>query len=189
MQYSPRVESAHVVVAFHTTVHDSSVTLLADTLLGDLRVDPIGETPHAVIDFTKLDGCTGVVLHSCLEVFVEVAVVKENVRIVEPTVEVALDRLEGLDDTVQFLVSRENDEGSVSLGSLRPLGVNGHAASSKDLVILFADFPISRNLRSARGSLYPMIETQVEGRKGKRTEWKAECRLELGCPRETRGVG
>lgn len=91
---SPRVESAHGVIAFQSTIHDSCVALLRDALFGHLRIDPFGEAPHFRADLAKLDGGGGIVLDSVLEGLIEVAIVQENVRVVVPAVEVALDRLD-----------------------------------------------------------------------------------------------
>jgi hypothetical protein len=58
---------------------------------------------------------------------------------VVPAVEVALDGLDGLDDTFQLLVSGQDDEGTVGAGLG---GVGFETAFDKDLVILLADFPM-----------------------------------------------
>ena len=138
----PRVESAHGVVTFHATVHDRGVTLLGDTLLRDLGVDPVRETPHVRANLAELDGSRGVVLDGVLEGVVEVAIVQEDVRVVIPAVEVALDGLDGLDDTVQLLVSGENDKGAIDAGLA---GVGLEAASDEDLVVLFADSSVVKS--------------------------------------------
>lgn len=124
------------MVALHATVHDGTVTLLGDTLFGDLGIDPVGESPHVGADLAKLDGTRGVVANRLLEGLVEVAVVEEDVGVVVPAVEVALEGANGLDDTIELLVSGENDKGSVGAGLL----VVGHlAAGEEDLVVLFAN--------------------------------------------------
>jgi hypothetical protein len=104
------------VVAFQAAVHDGGVALLCDTLLGDLGVDPVGEAPHVGADLTKLDGGGCVVLDGILEGLVEVAIVEEDVGVVVPAVEVALDGLDGLNDTIQLLVPGQDDEGTVGPG-------------------------------------------------------------------------
>ena len=104
------------MVTFHATVHDSRITLLSHALLCDLRVNPVGETPHRVVDFAEFNGSTGVVLDSSLEIIVEIAIVQEHVGVVIPAVEVALDRLDGLDNTIQLLIPREDDKGGVGPG-------------------------------------------------------------------------
>ena len=105
MNNAPRVEATHVVIALHAAIHDGGVTLLGDTLGGDTMVDPVGISPHAGIDLTKLDGAAGVVDNGVLEGGVEVAIVEEDVGIVEPSIEVTLDGLDGLDDAFEFLVA------------------------------------------------------------------------------------
>ncbi len=44
------------MVTLHATVHDSRISLLRNALLGNFRIDPVRETPHARINFTKFDG-------------------------------------------------------------------------------------------------------------------------------------
>lgn len=56
-----------------------------------------------------------------------------------PAVEVALDRLDGLDDTVQLLVPGQDDEGTVGPGLGR---VGFQAALDEDLVVFLTDFPV-----------------------------------------------
>lgn len=128
------------MVALQATVHDGGVSLLRDTLLGDLGVDPFGKAPHLRADLAKFHRGGGVVLDGVLECLVEVAIVQEDVGVVVPPVEVALDRLDGLNDTVQLLISGQDDESAVGT---RLASVGLEAAFDKDLVILFADFPTS----------------------------------------------
>jgi hypothetical protein len=90
----PRVESAHVVITLHTTVHDSSITLFSDALLGHIVINPVGEAPHTGIDLAKLDVGADVLADFIFEGRVEVAVVQEDVWVVEPSVEVSLNRFE-----------------------------------------------------------------------------------------------
>jgi hypothetical protein len=130
------------MITLHTTVHDGGITLLSNPLLGDLRVNPVRETPHGVINFAEFNRSAGIVLHGSLEVIVEVAVVQEDIGVVIPAVEMTLDGLERLDHTIQFLVSGENDERGVGTGFLVNIGADGHAASSEDLVMLLADFTV-----------------------------------------------
>ena len=139
------------MIAFHATVHDSCVTLLRDTLLRDLGVNPVRETPHVRANLAELDGSRGVVLDGVLEGVVEVAIVQEDVGVVVPAVEVALNGLDGLDDAVQLLVSREDDEGAIDAGLA---GVGLEAAGDEDLVVLFADSPVLGNKLLA----HPLLE-------------------------------
>ena len=135
----PRVEAAHEVVALHSTIHDGVVSLLVDTLLGNLGINPVGVTPHVRSNLAKLDAGGGVVLDRLLESIVEVAIVEENIRVVVPAVEVTLDRLHRLDNTIQLLVSCEDDKGGVGAGLA---GVRFETSRHKHLVVLFADFPV-----------------------------------------------
>lgn len=130
------------MVTFHATVHDSRITLLSHALLCDLRVNPVGETPHRVVDFAEFNGSTGVVLDSSLEIIVEIAIVQEHVGVVIPAVEMTLNGLQRLNHTIQLLISRENDKSGVGAGFLIDVGANGHAASGEDLVMLLADFAV-----------------------------------------------
>lgn len=126
------------MVALQSTVHDSSVTLLRNALLGDLGIDPFREAPHLGANLAKLDGGRGVIFDGVLECLVEVAIVQEHVRIMIPAVEVALDRLDGLDDSIKLLVSRQNNKSTIRT---RLGGVGLETAFDEDFVVLFADFP------------------------------------------------
>lgn len=127
------------MVTLKSTVHDSSVTLLRDALLGDLGIDPFRKAPHLGANLTKLDGSRGVVLDSILECLVEVAIVQEDVGVMVPAVEVALDRLDGLNDTIKLLVSCQNNEGAIGT---RLAGVGLETTFDEDLIVLFADFSV-----------------------------------------------
>lgn len=86
----PRVESAHVVITLHATVHDSSITLLSDALLCDIDINPIWVTPHAGVNLSKLDCRASVVPDSLHECGVEISIIQKDVWVVEPPVEVSL---------------------------------------------------------------------------------------------------
>lgn len=133
----PRVESAHGVVALQSTIHDSSVALLRDALLGDLGINPFREAPHLGANLAKLNGSRGVILDGVLECLVEVAIVQENVGIMVPTVEMALDRLDGLDDSIKLLVPRQNNKSTIGT---RFGGVGLETAFDEDFIVLFANF-------------------------------------------------
>jgi hypothetical protein len=134
------------VITLHTTVHDSSVTLFPDTFLGDLVVNPVGETPHGVINLAKFHGSASVVLDGGPELLVEVAIVQEDVRVMIPAVEVALNRLERLDHTFQLLVPCQNDKGSIGARFLvDTILVNGQTARREDFVMLFANFSVGKD--------------------------------------------
>jgi len=137
----PRVESTHVVVTLHTTVHDGSITLFSDALLGHVVVNPVGEAPHAGIDFAELDVRADVLTDLVFEGRVEVAIVQEDVWVVEPSIEVSLNRLERLQHTFEFLVTGEDDESGVGA---RLVDLEGWVltACDEDLVVFFADFPV-----------------------------------------------
>ena len=133
------------MVAFHSTVHDGSVTLLPDALFGNLMVNPIRESPHSVVNLAKFDFRAGVVLDRCLELLVEVAIVEEHIGVVPPPVEMSLNGLERFDHTIQLLISSKDDEGGIGAGSLcNFLGLNRHTARSKDFIMFFADFSVKR---------------------------------------------
>lgn len=134
----PRVKSAHGVIRLHATVHNSSITLLGNALLRDSWIYPVWETPHAGIDLSELNGSAGVIHDGLLEVVVEVAVVQEDVRVMVPSVEVTLNGLNGLEDTVELLVSGQHNEGCVCLWFR---AIWDCAAGHEDLIVLLADFP------------------------------------------------
>ena len=133
-----RVESAHGVVRFHSTIHDSCITLLRNTLLGDLWIYPVWETPHAGINLSKLNRGASIVGDCLLEVFVKVAVVQENIWVMVPSVEMALNGLDGLQDTLKLLVSGQNDESSVCLWLS---SVWNGTSSNEYLIVLLANPP------------------------------------------------
>lgn len=137
----PRVEPAHVVITLHATVHNGGITLFSDTLSGNFMVDPVGKAPHGAIDFTKLDTAAGVVEDGVLEVLVKVTIVQEDIWVVPPSIEVALNRLDRLYDTIQLLIPGKNDKGSVRSGAR---GVDIQASGGKDFVMFFANTPVQK---------------------------------------------
>lgn len=134
------------MVTFHASVHDGCVALLPDSFPQDLVVGPIGESPHAFVDLAELTGPAGIIRDRVLERFVEVTVVQEDIRVVIPPVEVPFDRLHRLDNTVQFLVSRQNDERCVCPGATV---VNVETAGGKDFIMLFANFSIDHGCQQS----------------------------------------
>lgn len=138
-EYSPGVESAHVVVTFHSSIHDRSITLFSDTLFGNFMVHPVRVTPHAIIDLAKFHGGAGVVLDGFLEHIIKVAVVQKDIRVVKPPVEVSLNRLDRLNDTIQLFIPGQNDEGSVCSWSIR---FHWKTARGEDFVVFFTYFPV-----------------------------------------------
>lgn len=79
------------MVAFESTIHDGIITLLGDTLLGDFGIDPVRKPPHIGANLAKLDSTRCIVANRLFEGLVEVAIVKENVGVIEPAIEVAFD--------------------------------------------------------------------------------------------------
>ena len=132
----PRVEPAHMVVTFHTAVHDSRIPLFADPFSRNVRIDPVWKSPHRRIYLTKLHGCAGVVLNRVLELVAKIAIVEEDVGIVEPSVEMPFDGLDRLNDSLQLFIPCQDDKCSVGPGSIN-LGIQ--APVGEDLVILLAD--------------------------------------------------
>lgn len=146
------VEATHVVVALHASVHDSLVALLADTLLGDVLVGPVRVAPVFRADLAEFDGGGGVVEDGLAEGGVEVAVVEEDIGVVEPAVEVTLDGLERFDHAVQLLIPGQDHEGGVGSGcAVLDFGVE--TAVDEDLVVFLGDLPDAR--RGAGGDQPP----------------------------------
>lgn len=129
-----------MVVTFHSTIHNCSIALLSNAFLRNFVVNPIREAPHGTINLAKFHRGTGVVLDSIFEGIVEVAIVQEYIGIVIPAVEVSLNRLHGFNNTIQLLVPREDDEGSVCP---RAVCFDGKTTGSENLVMLLTDLPVS----------------------------------------------
>lgn len=127
------------MVTLKTTVHDSGVSLLSNTLLCNLGINPVGVSPHLGANLSKLDGSGGVVADGVLEGLVEVSIVEEDIWIMIPSVEVSFNRLHRLDNTLQLLVSSKDDECAVHSLSRR---VGLETSSDKYFVVLFADFSV-----------------------------------------------
>lgn len=137
----PRIESTHEVVAFEATIHDGVVTLLGNTLLGDLLINPIGVSPHVITDLAKLDGARSIILDSRLEVFVEVTVVKEDEGVMIPPIEVPLDGLQRLNHAIQVIVSSKDYESGVS-PRLACIGLE--TPGDEDLVVVLGNFAVMK---------------------------------------------
>lgn len=73
--YSPRVKPAHVVIAFHATIHNGSISLLPNAFLCNFMVNPVGITPHGLVDLAKLNWGAGIVGDRVLELIVEVTII------------------------------------------------------------------------------------------------------------------
>jgi hypothetical protein len=83
-----------MVVALHSSIHNGGISLLPNAFLGYFMVNPLGVTPHAIVDFAELHGGARIVLYGFLEMVVEIAIIQEHEWIVKPSIEVSLNRLE-----------------------------------------------------------------------------------------------
>ena len=122
------------MVALHTTVHDRRIPLLPDTLTGHLMVDPVRVSPHAWVNFAKLHRRTCVIRDGVFECRIEFSVIEEYVGVIEPSVEVPLDRLDGLYDPFKLLIARQHNECSVRSRAV-DLGLGVETACHKDFVV------------------------------------------------------
>ncbi len=96
------------MVALHAAIHNSGVSLLPNTLFCRLQIDPVRVTPHIRVYFAEFDSSAGVVYNCLLKCLVKVSIVKENIWIMEPSVEMPFHRFYGLDNTLQLLISRQD---------------------------------------------------------------------------------
>ncbi len=135
---SPRIESTHMVVTFHASVHDCGVSLFPNTFSCNFVVHPVRITPHGRIDLAKLDRRTCVIGDGMFETIAEVAIIQKHVRIMEPSVEMSFYRFERLYDTFQFFVPCQHYEGAVDAWFYR-LEFWVDTSSMKDFVVHFAD--------------------------------------------------
>jgi hypothetical protein len=140
----PRVKSTHVVVALHAAVHYSAVTLLRNALFYDCRIGPVWEAPVLLRNLAPFNFRLCVVANSLFEGCIEISVIKEDVRVVIPPIEVPLKGLDGLDDAVQFFIPGQDYNRRVCAGSAR---VGFKAAYCERLIVLVADFPTTRQLQ------------------------------------------
>lgn len=99
-----------MMITGHTTVHDGAIALLRDGLGGLIGVNPLGKAPHALVDLAKLNGSRSVVLDGLHEGRIEVAIVQEDVGVMIPAIEVALNRPDRLDNTFEFFVAGKDNE-------------------------------------------------------------------------------
>ncbi len=90
-----------------------------------------------------------------------------------PSVEVTLDGLDGLDNTVQLLIPGEDDEGAVDAGRA---GVGLEAAGDEDLVVVLTDFPVLQKAKLSAG-----LAWETDGRKDE----IASSRLTIWCRTRT----
>lgn len=138
-EHPPRVESAHMVITLHSSIHDRSITLFSDTLFGNFMVHPVRVTPHGAIDLAKFHRGAGVVFDGFLEHIIKVAVIQKDIRIIKPPVKVPLNRLERLNNTIQLLIPGQNDERSVCSW---PIRFHWKTARGEDFVVFFTYFPV-----------------------------------------------
>ena len=96
------------MVALHAAIHNSGVSLLPNTLFCRLQINPIRITPHIRVYFAEFDSSAGVIYNCLLKCLIEISIVKENIWIVKPSVEMPFHRFYGLDNTLQLLVSRQD---------------------------------------------------------------------------------
>lgn len=80
-----------------------------------------------------------------LEIVIEVTVIEKHIRIMPPAVEMPLNGSEGVDHSIEFFVSSQDDKGGVGP---RAGGVDGAAPDIEDLVILLADFPATGSVQT-----------------------------------------
>ena len=76
-----------MMITFHTTIHNSGISLFPDSLLGDFMVYPVRVPPHAIIDLSKLNGSASIILNGVFELLVKISVIQKDVRIMPPSVE------------------------------------------------------------------------------------------------------
>ncbi len=138
-----RVKAAHGMVTLQATVHDGGITLFGNPLLRNLGVDPFRVSPHVGTNSTKLAGSRGVVADDILEGLVKLAVVEEDVGVVKPPVEVTLNGLDGLNDTVELLIPGEDDESTVG-ARLVDFFLGVETTGDENFIVFFADFPVER---------------------------------------------
>ena len=132
------------MVALHAAVHYSAVTLLRNALFHDCRVGPVWEAPMLLRNLAPFNLRLCVVANGLFEGCVEISIIKEDVRVVVPPIEVPLEGLDRLDDAVKLLIPGQDYNRRVRAGSAR---VGFKAAYRERLVVLFADFPTTRQLQ------------------------------------------
>lgn len=125
------------MVTLQPTIHDSGITLLGNAFLGNLLINPVRVSPHVRADLSKFNSRRGVFLYRLLEGLIEFPIIEEDVGVVIPPVEVTLHGLHGLENTIQLLVSCEDNKCGIGSGLA---GIGLEAAGNEDLVVLFADF-------------------------------------------------
>lgn len=82
------------MVTLHPSVHDSSIPLLSDTLLRNFMVNPVRIAPHRTVNFAKLCAAAGIILDGVYKLLIKLDIVQKNVRVIPPSVEMPLNRLD-----------------------------------------------------------------------------------------------
>jgi len=131
-----------MVVALHATIHDSSVSLLSDPLSCCVDVDPIRISPHIWIYLPKLYWGARVIQYRLFKGYVEVAIIEEDVWIMEPPIEVSLHGLDRLHHSFQLLISCQHNQSCVSTWS-DSLGLE--AAGHENFVMILTYFPEAKS--------------------------------------------
>ena len=139
----PRIKSAHVMITLHSTIHDCGIALLPDSFPCLVRIRPAWIAPHAWVYLTELYWRARVICDGFFEGGIEVSVIKEDIWIVIPAIEMSLDRLYRFNDAVQFLVAGQYYERRICPGCWR---INLLAAGHKDFVVLFTYFSLGRSV-------------------------------------------
>jgi hypothetical protein len=156
-----------MMVTFQATVHNSSISLFPNAFLGNLLVRPVWVSPVRLVDLAELDRGAGVVRYRLLEGGIEVAVIQEDVWVVEPAIEMSLDALDRLEDAIQLLVTRQHHERSICPLAFRLL-LGVETAVMEDFVVFLVDFAV-------RAKVSP--ESYGRREHGGHTEWMEENRL------------
>lgn len=77
-----------MVITLHSPVHDDLVALLPDALSGYVNIDPVWISPHARIDFAKLNRGACVIHYGVSEVGIKISIIQEYVGVMKPSIEV-----------------------------------------------------------------------------------------------------
>jgi len=89
----PRIKATHVMVRFHTAIHDSSIPLTSNSLLGPRVIHPIRKPKHWFIDLSKLYRTTRSINHSSLKTRIEMLIIQKHIRIIKPPIEMSFNRV------------------------------------------------------------------------------------------------
>ena len=144
-----------MVITLHPTIHDSCITLFPDAFPRNVLINPVGISPHGRVNFTKLHRGTRIICDCVLETLVEVSVVQKHVRVMVEAVEMSLDRLDGLDNTLQLFISGKNNKGRVRSP---PACIDLEAPGGKHLIVFFTDFSVSFHQSALGDSDHEIID-------------------------------